>query len=283
MDNLTRITFTDKLFSNIYYYYQTIWDEEGDPRVTHLPLMKGGPWGLLLIIGVYFYFVRILGPQLMKNRPPFNLYNIILPYNGFLVLLNIWFVYKVLRISNYGADFFRCTEVNKTSVSYIDIEVIRTGYIFLLSRLFEFLDTIFFILRKKYTQASNLHVIHHSLVPIVVWLGLKLSPGGHNIFFPFINSVIHAIMYTYYFLSTFGDKFKPYLWWKKYLTILQMTQFILIMMHSLLSFYLTKCHIPKLFIYLSLFNCLLFFGLFYSFYERTYKAKPGDSPKQKSS
>lgn len=29
-------------------------------------------------------------------------------------------------------------------------------------------------------------------------------------------------MYSYYFLSAFGDTFRKYLWWKKYLTMLQL-------------------------------------------------------------
>ena len=31
-------------------------------------------------------------------------------------------------------------------------------------------------------------------------------------------------MYTYYFLSAFGDTFKPFLGWKKYLTMLQLVK-----------------------------------------------------------
>ena len=37
-----------------------------------------------------------------------------------------------------------------------------------------------------------------------------------------LNSGIHVIMYTYYFLSAFGPAVRKYLWWKKYLTMLQL-------------------------------------------------------------
>ena len=36
------------------------------------------------------------------------------------------------------------------------------------------------------------------------------------------ENVIHAVMYTYYALSGFGPSVRPYLWWKKYLTSLQL-------------------------------------------------------------
>lgn len=37
-----------------------------------------------------------------------------------------------------------------------------------------------------------------------------------------INSFIHVIMYFYYFLAALGPQMQPYLWWKKYLTRMQM-------------------------------------------------------------
>ena len=32
-------------------------------------------------------------------------------------------------------------------------------------------------------------------------------------------------MYSYYYLASFGPRFKKYLWWKKYLTLIQLAQF----------------------------------------------------------
>lgn len=37
-----------------------------------------------------------------------------------------------------------------------------------------------------------------------------------------INSFIHVIMYGYYGLAALGPHMQKYLWWKKYLTIIQM-------------------------------------------------------------
>lgn len=36
-----------------------------------------------------------------------------------------------------------------------------------------------------------------------------------------LNSVVHSVMYSYYFLAALGPRMQPYLWWKKYLTRLQ--------------------------------------------------------------
>ena len=37
-----------------------------------------------------------------------------------------------------------------------------------------------------------------------------------------VNSFIHVIMYTYYGISALGPQFQKYLWWKRYLTIIQL-------------------------------------------------------------
>lgn len=38
----------------------------------------------------------------------------------------------------------------------------------------------------------------------------------------FFNSFVHVIMYTYYLLSAFGPVMHRFLWWKKYLTQIQL-------------------------------------------------------------
>lgn len=86
----------------------------------------------------------------------------------------------------------------------------------------ELLDTVFFVLRKKYNQITFLHVYHHTVMPIVSWGCTKYYPGGHEIFIGSINSFIHIIMYTYYMMAAMGPEYQKYLHWKKYITTLQM-------------------------------------------------------------
>lgn len=37
-----------------------------------------------------------------------------------------------------------------------------------------------------------------------------------------INSFVHIVMYTYYLLAALLPQYQKYLWWKKYITTLQM-------------------------------------------------------------
>lgn len=50
-------------------------------------------------------------------------------------------------------------------------------YVYYLSKLSEFVDTVFFVLRKKKSQISWLHVYHHSLTPIEAWILTKFLAG----------------------------------------------------------------------------------------------------------
>jgi len=42
-----------------------------------------------------------------------------------------------------------------------------------------------------------------------------------------MNAAIHVLMYLYYGMASCGPKIQKYLWWKKYLTIVQMVRYYL--------------------------------------------------------
>uniref|UniRef100_V5H490 Elongation of very long chain fatty acids protein n=1 Tax=Ixodes ricinus TaxID=34613 RepID=V5H490_IXORI len=73
-----------------------------------------------------------------------------------------------------------------------------------------------------------------------------------------MNSFVHVITYTYYFLAALGPAYKEYLWWKKYLTMLQIAQFSLLILHCLGTALAEGNYVP-LFIWLSIAQSLVFF------------------------
>lgn len=99
----------------------------------------------------------------------------------------------------------------------------RAVWIYYMAKIIELLDTVFFVLRKKTSQVSFLHVYHHTLMPICAFIGVKYLAGGHGTLLGLINSFIHVLMYTYYMLSAIPSMQK-FLWWKKYLTLLQIVR-----------------------------------------------------------
>lgn len=51
---------------------------------------------------------------------------------------------------------------------------------------------------------------------------LPFLAGGMGSFHAMVNAGVHVIMYFYYGLSAAGPRFQKYLWWKKYMTAIQL-------------------------------------------------------------
>ena len=245
------------------------WDSISDPRVNEFYLLRGGPTIILTTIAVYLYFVLSIGPKLMMKHEPFKLNKLLLLYNMGMAVANLWLFVQGLHVSNYGLDTWGCEKFGG-DIRKSPRRGIYLGYLFFLTKIVELLDTVFFVLRKKHEQITFLHVFHHSIVPLFCWIGIKLAPGGPNGFFPLINSFIHVIMYSYYALTTFGPRIQPYLWWKKYLTSLQMLQFIAVMINAAKTFMSQDCKFPLLFSYLQATVASAFLILFAMFYRNAY-------------
>ncbi|RWS27169.1 elongation of very long chain fatty acids protein-like protein [Leptotrombidium deliense] len=217
----------------------------------------------------YLYFVKIYGPKWMQNRPAFDLRNIMIAYNFTMVVVSGLMFIEMANLIQWGRYTFRCQKVD-TSTGDVPMRMCRVGWLFLVTKYVEFIDTVFFVLRKKQSQVSTLHVVHHSVVPISVWVAVKYAPGGNNVIFPVLNSGVHTVMYLYYGLAAFGPSIQKYLWWKKYLTSLQLLQFVLVMTHGFINF-MRDCEFPRSFVVLNLCHAVLFFYLFTHFYRQSYR------------
>lgn len=137
------------------------------------PLM-GSPFPLIAISAIYLLFVLKLGPKFMQNRKPFNLTNTTRIYNVLQVVLCFWFVIKAHRYG-YSMSFTLQCVVGK--VTGYEKQAYEVAWYFLLLRLAEYVETVFFVLRKKQSQVSFLHVYHHISVVALCWIFLKYNAG----------------------------------------------------------------------------------------------------------
>ncbi|KAL8581430.1 hypothetical protein ACOMHN_004315 [Nucella lapillus] len=143
-----------------------------------------------------------------------------------------------------------------------------------ISKYIEVLDTVFFVVRKKNSQITFLHVYHHATMIPFWWLAASFVPGGRTFFHPLLNTGIHVLMYTYYGLAALGPKLQPFLWWKKYLTTLQLIQFVLIGLHVSYSlFFQPDCPYSKPLELLALAYAIILIILFANFYRQAYVRK----------
>ncbi|MGH0158050.1 UNVERIFIED_CONTAM: hypothetical protein FKN15_067375 [Acipenser sinensis] len=102
------------------------------------------------------------------------------------------------------------------------------------------------------------------------WIGIKWVAGGQSFFGAQMNASIHIVMYLYYGLAAFGPQIQKYLWWKKYLTIIQMIQFHVTIGHTALSLYI-DCSFPKWMHWALIAYAVTFIFLFANFYYQTYR------------
>ncbi|KAJ8732297.1 hypothetical protein PYW08_015027 [Mythimna loreyi] len=255
------------VLNSIASTYNYVLDDLADPRTKHLPLMSS-PIPVIVTVALYLKFCTDYGPRFMKNRRPFELKLPIMLYNIFQILLSVFLVYEGLNYLLMEDYSFGCDPF----INSDDTRVTRTAvcsWFYFFGKLTELLDTVFFVFRKKSRQISTLHLYHHSMVAISSWGATKYFPVGPFILIGTLNSFVHILMYTYYFIAGLGPQYQKYLWWKKYVTLIQLTQFLVVITHNTNALF-HDCNYPKHVHIFCIVNTSLLFYMFSNFYYNTY-------------
>jgi uncharacterized membrane protein YwaF len=136
---------------SLYLLTRSFWPE-GDPRIKNFPLFTDNPMDVLTIMFSYLLFVKIIGPKLMKDRQPFDLRNLMLLYNVFLVVINAYFLYEFIFVVKFGSALIDLNFPDNNDFSEATLRSIKIVYIYYLTKFVDLMDTIFFVLRKKFSQ-----------------------------------------------------------------------------------------------------------------------------------
>lgn len=160
-----------------------------------------------------------------------------------------------------------------------EVRIAKALWWYYISKLIEFNDTLFFVLRKKNNQLTFLHVYHHSTMFGLWWIGVKWVPGGSALPGAMANSFVHVLMYAYYGLSALGPAVQRFLWWKKYLTVIQLAQFISAMSMGINAI-VTGCQFTRWMQYALVAYSFSFIVLFGDFYRRTYSKEEEDNKRK---
>lgn len=244
---------------------------KADPRVENLPLMDS-PFPHTVIMVLYLMVIK-LGPSWMKHKNAYELRTAMVIYNFSIVFWTVYMLYEFLASGWLTGYSLGCQPVDYSN-SESALRMLKISYVFFISKLVELSDTVFFILRKKQNQVSFLHVFHHCAMPICWWWGVKFVPGGAGTFHGLLNCIVHITMYTYYGLSALGPAMQKYLFWKSYITKLQLVQFVLIYVHMAQYFFIS-CDYPVFFVVAISSYALIFLVLFANFYRQAYRNKSG--------
>ncbi|KDR20355.1 elongation of very long chain fatty acids protein AAEL008004-like [Zootermopsis nevadensis] len=256
------------LLQNLLDRYNDLPDSYGDPRVTNWTLMRN-PRSLVVILLIYLYFVLKFGPSYMKKRKPYSLKTIIQIYNIVQIVCSAVLFYGILT-SGWTTRLSLGCEPVEISYDPESMRMVSLMWWTVIVKFIELIETVIFVLRKKHNQVSFLHLYHHVSTVILAWLGAKFMPGGMASFPVMINFLVHVFMYTYYFLTSLGLKWqKRTARFKKYITVIQLTQFIIMAVHALQAFH-PKCNVHASMYYGHIPNIFIVYYLFYNFYKKSY-------------
>ncbi|XP_046658742.1 elongation of very long chain fatty acids protein 4-like [Homalodisca vitripennis] len=255
----------------------------GADIITKDWILMNSPVPIVVIIGIYLVIILKIGPAYMDKREPYDMKTVMRLYNIFQVIYNsglilIPFYYYYEHIPYCVAISCRIPTEYDENINELKNMYLILFWNFLILKIVDLLDTVFMVMRKKNSHITFLHVYHHVAMVVFTWFTGKYIKSHQAVFPGFINILVHAIMYSYYFLATFGPSVRKYLWWKRHLTKLQLAQFAVVMLYIFLLYY-NGCPISRVFTYIWLFNVFIFLCLFANFYVKAYILKSSKQTK----
>uniref|UniRef100_A0A914H877 Elongation of very long chain fatty acids protein n=1 Tax=Globodera rostochiensis TaxID=31243 RepID=A0A914H877_GLORO len=169
------------------------------------------------------YVLVVFGTQfLMRNRPPFSLF---IPLNAWNLFLAIFSTVGSMKLT---PEFFSTLWNHGFQSSYCHVHDYTggtTGYwvwLFITSKMFELVDTVFLVLRKR--PLLFLHWYHHILTMVYAYYSYPIMPA-FNRWGIYLNFFVHSYMYSYYFMRSMKIRVPGPV--AKFVTTIQIWQFII--------------------------------------------------------
>lgn len=184
---------------------------------------------IAITIAIAYLLFVIIGSTVMKmGVPAMDPYPIKFIYNVSQIFLCAYMTIEAFMVayrSNYG---IACNDYSRDAPPMANLL-----WLFYVSKIWDFWDTIFIVIGKKWRQLSFLHVYHHTTIFMFYWLNVNSQYDGDIYLTILLNGFIHTVMYTYYFISMHtkvpetGKSLN--IWWKSSLTLFQLIQFVSMM------------------------------------------------------
>lgn len=245
------------------------WFEEKFDFENKVELIKNY-WWISIILSVIYLVLVFFGVQFMKKRSAFDLRKPLAIWSAALAIFSFYgtihLLPEALYALNQSPHYFFCSKKsivhNRTLQFWI--------YLFSVSKVIEFGDTFFIVLRKQ--KLSFLHYIHHALTLIFAMYtfgenGALMRMGAS------MNYTIHTIMYSYYALKALRFRISKFI--SILITILQILQMIIGFYGMLYAFKQTlsskgQCDATPFNAAFGVFIYFLFLTLFLNFFVQSY-------------
>jgi len=236
------------------------------PPTKDWPLAHFG--SALAIVGIYLGFVVIGSAVMQAHKTGYSksLYGIRFAYNLLQMILCSYMAMEAIFIPYRQGYSLACNEFVRSE----DAPLAKLLWLFYMSKILDFMDTFFIIMGKKWKQLSFLHVYHHTTIFLFYWLNVNLNYDGDIYLTIVLNGLIHAMMYTYYFVSLHTTE----IWWKSFLTLGQMFQFCCMITQALYLVTSNCDQSPVRVTYLYCVYIITLLFLFAQFFVTSYTKKP---------
>ena len=169
--------------------------DHAHPFASRLPFLN--PWHCIASILGYFSMIvlfRVFGRFLGK----FTCRNLGLLHNLGLLILSLYMSIG-LMVSARAAGYSLWNNAAGTSAA--EWRIAKLIWLFYMSKVVEWMDTLIMLLKQNYRQVSFLHIYHHTTIFAMWWLASLAGPGGEAYYSAMVNSGVHVVMYGYYFLT----------------------------------------------------------------------------------
>eukprot|EP01129_Flabellula_baltica_P006040 TRINITY_DN222_c0_g1_i1.p1 TRINITY_DN222_c0_g1~~TRINITY_DN222_c0_g1_i1.p1 ORF type:complete len:268 (+),score=38.76 TRINITY_DN222_c0_g1_i1:187-990(+) len=233
----------------------TPWREVSDWMVVHHQI----PLVMTVLYVVFVFGIKFL----MRNRERFQLNFLLFLWNLILAVFSITGAfYTVPALIKSVQEIGFSGDMCNADSEYENMWVM----LFCLSKIPEFLDTIFIVLRKG--NLIFLHWYHHIATMWFCWIAwsVRLENGG---MFSVMNLCVHSIMYSYYATTALKIRWSNTV--RSFITSIQIFQMVigtLIVVHNIMV-----CNTHPVENYLGLAMYVSYFILFVNLYIKSYVVK----------
>lgn len=148
--------------------------------------------GVIILCLSYLWFILFAAPNFISKRAPYNVTPLIQLYNIFHVIVCFLCVLRGFQLGFNFSNILQCQRFEFLTHNE-KFEIYLGVWMYLGLRIFAFLETIFFVLRKKFDQVTFLHILHQIGFVIFIWLFLASEAGELMSMTLEINSILFLL------------------------------------------------------------------------------------------
>ena len=246
---------------------------ETNYTIAHTSAIARKFWYVPLSACSLYLLLIVLGRRWMSSRKPYRLRGVLAIWNLCLAVFSVTgFLVMAPELIKHATRDLLDSICNTNIYKYPMLSF--WSLLFVFSKVVEFGDTFFIIVRK--TQLNFLHWYHHVTVCLLSWHALAIASAPAH-WYCAMNFGVHSIMYSYYLLKALGVRGLSFI--AQSITVLQLTQFFAGFAVTLAAawFYVSDrpCHTNRNEVIAALLIYGSYFVLFVNFFHHRYCTKKG--------